>query len=76
MSPGTVLAERFGEPGGSRAAGLTAFDSERLERFAAAALTGILARTGSPAPAPERAARDAVSFARALLDNLNSHFSR
>jgi hypothetical protein len=54
---------------------LTAFDSERLERFAAAALTGILARPGSSAPSPERAAREAASFARALLDELSSHYT-
>ena len=76
MSPVTGLAERLGESGGSRASGLTAFDSERLERFAAAALTGILARSGPAAPSPERAARDAVSFARALLEDLNSRFVR
>ncbi len=76
MSAAIGFAERFEEPAGSRANSLTAFDSERLERFAAAALTGILARPGSSAPAPDRAARDAARFARALLDELNSQYPR
>lgn len=75
MSPVAGLAERLEERGGARASRLTAFDSERLERFAAAALTGILARPGSSAPSPERAAREAASFARALLDELSSHYT-
>ena len=61
-----AMAQRVFEGSGS---GLSAFDSERLDRFAAAAVSGLLAdprRTRDP----QGVAREAVSVARAVLDEI------
>ena len=71
------MAQRWGEarveaatPESSRAAA-SPFEGERLDRFAAAALAGLLARPGARSR-PDAVAREAVAAAHALLAALRA----
>ncbi len=57
------------EPRTPNAPKLSPHDSERLERYALAALPGLLARL--PVSVPQRPAQEAVALARQMIEELD-----